>query len=79
MYYVVKYNFINSNREVLSETIDAVKAFNLANIFDAKCKVGVEDEDIVDPESYIEIEDENGESKWHECSLAACPRIGIFH
>jgi len=79
MYIIMKYNYVTGAREEITRTEDAVEAFNLASSFDAKYKVGADENDPGEPNMRAEIEDENGVDKWQECSSIACPPVGMFN
>jgi hypothetical protein len=79
MYLIVKYNGLTGERKVLEQTEIAAQAYELAVAFDAKFKVGFDDDEVGEPNVNVAIENENGEDKWQECSTAACPPVGLFN
>jgi hypothetical protein len=79
MYFIVKYNRFNDSREVMAQTEDAVEAYCQANMYDAKCKVGVDEDDVGEPGAVIQIENENGDDMWATCAAISCPPVGLFN
>ncbi len=80
VYYVKRYNVVTQRTETIAEVTDPAKAYDLAIELDCASKFGKEEDgsDRYGHACVIAIEDEDGNSRWQECSEARCPSVGMF-
>jgi hypothetical protein len=79
-YLIVKYDIFNKTKEISDWTTDPCKAYEWAHELDAFINIGLDDNESNGNKNpcIITIEDEDGNSAWHECARIRCPSIGIF-
>ena len=78
MYFIVKYDIFKKTREVIDQTEDPVEAYVKGNMFDAKFKTGLEEDEVGQPGVFVSIEDETKHSCWQKCSDFYYQPTGLF-